>query len=325
MKTLEQKYRSDELSPKELKTLREAVNTMTDKDIEQSIQNDWMNEDQDISGVDDERMERIKQQIDVRLGFRRSARLIFIRVMQAAAAVLLLLLASTTVYFYHETKALESEVVVFSTQKGERANIVLPDGSTVALNAESELTYSPKLYRQSERRILFYGEAYFQVSSDKSHPFRIEAKDLTVTVLGTSFNLLARKDDDKAELALESGSVRFCSVMTGDNVVLEPNQRAVLNRKNGKITVLKSADVHTASAWQRGELIFRNTPLADVLNTVRETYGVSIETDCRDCLTDLFTGTIPASNLNEALDIIEKTYHFTATLQNSKVQLTARE
>jgi len=325
MKYLEQKYRRDELSPQELKTLRETLQSMSEEQIGQTMRDSWMDGDTDTSDVDNTRMDKLKQRIDRQLNFRPAPRVVLVRALRAAAAVLLLLFISTTIYFYRENKQLESEDMLISTAKGERANITLPDGTKVTLNAESNLAYTPKLYNKNERQIRLDGEAFLQVKHDKARPFRIDAKGLYVNVLGTTFNLLVRDGNPTAELTLEKGHVRFASVLSGKYVVLDPNQKAILCQSNGEITVMKEMDIQQATAWTRGELVFRNTPLADVLHTVCETYGVSIETDSQEYMTDLFTGAIPAANLNEVLDILEKTYRFRATLRNSKVQLVSRK
>ncbi|MDR1724288.1 MAG: FecR domain-containing protein [Tannerella sp.] len=318
---LEVKYLHDRLTPKELKALREEVNSMTDRDIEQAMNERWMKETPDVSAIDDALTERMKRRIDSKTSVRPTVWLTPVKFLQIAAAALILLFVSTTIYFYRENKQLEMADVVIATEMGERASITLPDGSQVAVNSNSRLIYSPKLYNKSERRIRFDGEGYFQVGKDSKRPFNIESKGLNVTVLGTTFNLLARSDDATAELMLEKGSVRFESSMTGNNVTLKPNQKAILNYADGKITVIPIDDIHKISAWRRGEMVFHNTPLKDALRTVEETYGIVIETDCGDCLNDPFTGVIPNYSLNETLYIFEKSYHFKATLKNGTVFL----
>ncbi|MDR0699584.1 MAG: FecR domain-containing protein [Tannerella sp.] len=320
MKKLEQKYRHDELSSEDLKMLRETLESMPDEEIEQTLRDGWMNEEPNVTCAGPARIERMKRRIDQQLGFIRPAQIFFIKATRAVAVVLFLLLAYTSFYFYHENKQWESEDIIVSTAKGERANITLPDGTQVTLNVESKLRYTPKRYNDV-RQVGFEGEAFFQVRRDSKHPFRIDSKDLYVTVSGTSFNLLARKDGRTAELAMEEGNVRFVSLQTGEEVTLNPGQKAILDYSNGEITVLTGNDVQYASAWKRGDLVFRNTPLANVLEVLQENYGISFETDCKPCLTDLFTGTITHSDLNETLDILEKTYHFKAILYDGKVRL----
>jgi ferric-dicitrate binding protein FerR (iron transport regulator) len=319
MMNLDKKYRRDELSPEELKTLRETLQPMPDEDLGQAMYESWMNEEPDLSRADPARMARMKRRIDRHPAMpRRPARTLLAAAARIAAAILLPLLALGTLYFYHESRRMDAQYVTVSTARGERTNVTLPDGTCVTLNVESELRYAPARY---SRQVSLEGEAFFRISRDAKRPFRIEARNLRVTVTGTAFNLRARREGTTAELALEEGCLHFASLRTGCEVALKPGQKAILDHSSGEITVLTGADIPCASAWKRGELVFRNTPLADVLEALRENYGIAIETDCRQCLTDTFTGTVTNSDLNETLDIIEKTYRLSAVMRNGTVYL----
>ncbi|MDR1407150.1 MAG: FecR domain-containing protein [Tannerella sp.] len=323
MKDLDEKYRRDELSPEELKALREAVRAMPDEEVGQRMYERWTEgEEPDVSRVEAARMESVRRRIDRRLGFTRPARTFFAGAGRIAAAAVILLLAFGMIYFYRENRQRESEDVVVATGRGEQAHVTLPDGTQVTLNAESTLRYMPRRHNESVRQVCLEGEAFFRVSSEGKRAFRIEAVNLYVTVSGTAFNLLARREGRTAELMLEEGRVRFASVRTGREVVLEPGQKAILDHANGEITVLTETDIRQAPAWKRGELVFRNTPLAHVLQALEDNYGISIEVDCGPCLTDSFTGTFRRSDLNETLHILEKTCHLRATLHDGEIRLT---
>ena len=68
-------------------------------------------------------------------------------------------------------------------------------------------------------------------------------------------------------------------------------------------------------------MIFRNTELLEVIRAIEENYNVKIQVDCKDCLSDLFTGTLPANNLNEVLEIIERSYHLKSIITGKKIHL----
>lgn len=325
MKSIEQKYAEDELRVEELKSLRERVNAMGDADIEQMMRDGWMDDDVDESVADDKRMRLLKNNIDRQLGFKSGLYLLLARTGRIAAAVLIPVLILSTFYFYRESKTLQEETMLVSTGEGERANITLPDGSYVALNSSSRLSYVPAVYNKKERQIQFEGEGFFQVSKNKDCPFLIGAKGMTVKVLGTTFNLQVRNGKDKAELTLEEGSVLLVSVRTGGSVVLKPDQKAVLNQADGKITVVKEELARQASAWKHGDMVFKNTPLADVLGTIQDNYGIEMRVVCKEVPSDSFTGTIPTSDLNEVLDILEKTYHLKAVVKGKIVYMDKEE
>jgi len=319
MMNLEQKYRQDRLTPNELNELRAKVNSTSDEMLEEAMSNEWMHDDIDISHVDTQRIDLLKHSIDKKINKKWIVYSKFFKWIQVAAIILLPISIATIWYLYKENSQLSSEEMVVATGVGEHAKITLPDGTDVNLNAESKLCYIPKIYNKKERKIRFDGEGYFQVRKDKQRPFLINAQGLSVKVLGTKFNLQARKKETTAVLSLQEGSVLFSSLLTGMNVILKPNQKAILNQATGVITVKKTENFQDVIAWRRKELIFRNAPLISVINSIEKNYNIKIRIKTEVYLKDLFTGILPNSNINEDLEILEKSYHFKAIMTSSEV------
>lgn len=321
MNELDYKFRNNQISTTELEKLRDRINSMSDLELEEFINSSWFNEAIDISAVEDERIDRIKAKIDKDIKKEEKRTFSLARIAQIAATILILFSVSFSIYLYNENNRLSSEELIVSTGKTERANITLPDGTMVALNFESELSYSPKLYNKTERKIHFKGEGYFQVQQDKERTFVIGAKGMEVRVLGTTFNLSVRNLSNIAELSLEKGSVSIQSAITQKNVILKPNQKAILNQQTGEITVISERNIQDISAWRRGDMVFRNTSLENVIQAIEENYNVNIAVSCSSCLSDTFTGTIPTSNLNEVLEIIEQSYNMKASIKGKDIVL----
>lgn len=321
MDKLQQKYRNDNLTPDELRRLREEVNSMSDDRLEDSLREAW--ESAEASSSDTHRLDELKMRIDQRLFPSHRVVPLYWKVLRIAAAVLLPLFMIATVYLYQENTVLSQKDFVATTGKGEQVTISLPDGTQVTLNAESRLSYNLSNFNSDERRVAFDGEGYFRVAKNPSSPFFITAEGLKVSVLGTTFNLRARSAEATAELSLEEGSVRFQSLKTGQDVILSPNQKAILDQINGTVTVEESSYTTDASAWRRGELVFRNVPFAEVLEEIEEIYHVSIaiETEEIDYQDDLFTGVLSRTNINEVLEVIEHSYHLKATLKDGTIRL----
>lgn len=321
MDKLQQKYRNDNLTPDELRRLREEVNSMSDDRLEDSLREAW--ESAEASSSDTHRLDELKMRIDQRLFPSHRVVPLYWKVLRIAAAVLLPLFMIATVYLYQENTVLSQKDFVATTGKGEQVTISLPDGTQVTLNAESRLSYNLSNFNSDERRVAFDGEGYFRVAKNPSSPFSITAKGLKVSVLGTTFNLRARSAEATAELSLEEGSVRFQSLKTGQDVILSPNQKAILDQINGTVTVEESSYTTDASAWRRGELVFRNVPFAEVLEEIEEIYHVSIaiETKGLNYQDDLFTGVLSRTNINEVLEVIEHSYHLKATLKDGTIRL----
>ena len=319
MDNLEQKYRNDSLTPDELRCLREKVNSVSDDRLEDSLRETW--EAVEASSADIHRLGKLKERIDELLFPAKRIVPLYWKVLRIAAAILLPLFMIATVYLYQENTVLSQKDFVASTGEGEQVTISLPDGTQVTLNAGSRLSYNLSDYNSDERQIKFDGEGYFRVAKNPSSPFSIVAKGLKVSVLGTTFNLRARSSDATAELSLEEGSVRFLALKTGQNVILSPNQKGILDQKRGTLTVEEERHVTDASAWRRGELVFRNIPFAEVLKEIEDVYHVSIDMEAETYQDDLFTGVLSRTNINEVLEVIEHSYHLKATLKDGIIRL----
>ncbi|MDR2811295.1 MAG: FecR domain-containing protein [Tannerellaceae bacterium] len=324
MNMLGQKYRDDSLSAEELQLLKDEINTLSDTEIEQQIRPAWMEEEIHTSTVGNERMIRLKAAIDSIIGKKPAGQTPLLHRIQMAAAVLLPVFILLSFYLYRENSRMLSHEIQISTQSGERADIQLPDGTKVSLNSDSRLSYHPKSFHKDERRLTFEGEGYFQVSRADGIPFLVNAKGLQIKVLGTAFNLQAREKYHTAEVALEEGSLLLISTQSCREVVLQANQKAILDHRTGNIRVTTEYDIREHSAWRRGDMVFRNTELPVVLKKIEINYGVAVQTDCTNYLNECFTGTLPVDNLNEALEVLEKSFHLHATAVDKQVHLLCR-
>ena len=322
MKKLETKYRNDKLTPTELQELRNKVNSMPDYEIGQEMYQAWMNEEVDDTSVSDEQMDKIKERIERSIKEERNDGPGFSRIIQIAAAILLPVFIVLSGYLYYENRQIAAEEMIVSTARGERASVTLPDGTAVSLNSESRLAYFPKSYNKKERKISFDGEGYFQVGKNREVPFIIDAQGLQVKVLGTTFNLLVRKDHKTAELALEEGSVWLGATQSHKSVTLCPKQKAILDQSTGNILIIAEEDIKEISAWRYGNMVFRNTGFSEVIHTIEQSYNVQIRITCKNCPTDSFTGTLPLTNLNEVLEVIEKSYHLKAQIKGKEIILS---
>jgi transmembrane sensor len=319
MKVLEKKYREDILTTKDLSELRNKINSMEDTELEKVMFDSWMNDETYTVSVEDKDLNRIKDRVHKSISSPTKGRNIFFRYLQVAAAVLLIAFIGTTYYLYKENKMLTSQNMLVTTGKGEHANITLPDGTQVSLNSESKITYIPKLFSSFTRTIRFDGDGYFQVSKNKSRPFIIESKGLCVKVLGTKFNLHARENDSRAELWLKEGKVTFSSLLSGETVELKPNEKVVMDRQSGRLSVTKENTSETS--YNCKEMKFNKEPLSYVLQIIGNSYNVKFAVDSRINLNDMFTGTLPTTNLQEVLDALECSYHIKAINNGGKIYL----
>ena len=134
--------------------------------------------------------------------------------MQRAAAVLLLPLLMYSGYItiqHFSFKKMKEEHVVMQTissRQGMVSQFALADGTKVWLNSGSELQF-PTRFSGERREVRLKGEAFFEVVKNVNQPFRVNAKDLHIDVLGTSFNVVGYDDEPQAEVILVEGKVKL--------------------------------------------------------------------------------------------------------------------
>lgn len=132
-----------------------------------------------------------------------------------------------------------AEAVTIVVGAGDPDEITLTDGTAVKAKPGSRIAYHAGDFL-SHRDVGFEGEAFFSVAADAEHPFTVECGGMTVTVLGTEFNVKSYDGAECDEVALISGSV---SVETGgEKIILEPMQRINIYKDSGRIEIVRISE-----------------------------------------------------------------------------------
>lgn len=194
---------------------------------------------------------------------------ITLRLWQTVAAVLLIASASLG-YLLFKTTEPQADLVQQFAPLAQMKTILLPDGSRVQVNSGSALLY-PKEFTGKNRSVYLIGEANFKVKPDKKHPFIVKTNDFQVTALGTEFNVSAYAEEKDVCATLLSGSVLVEYDNLTKRTVLRPEEQLVYNKENRCHTV-KRADMETVTAWQKGELVFRQMTLAEIITVLERKY-----------------------------------------------------
>lgn len=205
----------------------------------------------------------------------------------SAAAASLALLLYFTLFFNNPTK-----VQTFAAQQVEE---LLPDGSSVQLNAQSQIAYLEKKWDQ-DRKVKLDGEAYFKVKKGSS--FIVKTPLGSVEVLGTSFNVYAR--DHYFSVSCTSGKVRVTS-NKGDKKIILPGEMVSLTNK-GKLSQ-KSQLKDNAVAWLTGDYVFSNQQLSEVVEVLERQFDVNIKVS-KDKLETLYTGSFNTQSLEQSLHTV---------------------
>jgi ferric-dicitrate binding protein FerR (iron transport regulator) len=238
---------------------------------------------------------------------RRKTQRIFIRRFTVAAACAALIISLVVNYYLLSQEKAKQSFITIRTNAGMRTGLTLPDGTEVHLNASGKLTY-PASFGSKERRVMLDGEGYFQVARDAKRPFIVcaENKNVEVEALGTAFNMQAYASDSLLKTTLVEGSVRI-GIQSESGAWkytnIKPSERAVYNLNQNR---MKLASVNPAydTAWMQGRLIFKDTPVPEVLTRLAYFYGVTFEVKDAVINNYTFTGTFDNRQLSQVLDYL---------------------
>lgn len=187
---------------------------------------------------------------------------------------------------------------------GGRTHLQLPDGTKVSLNSGTRLTYNSMFAKN--RKVSLAGEAFFDVTHDPDHPFTVETMGLGLRVLGTRFNIAAFDNETTTEVILEQGKVE----VTGNDGslvrTLAPDEKLTLDRTQNKWEV-SQVDATNLTAWKDGVLIFRSTPLSEVLTRLGRWYNVRFIIHDKEIETFRYRATFREEPLEEVLRLISLT------------------
>jgi ferric-dicitrate binding protein FerR (iron transport regulator) len=193
-----------------------------------------------------------------------------------AACAAALLAGLAWFVFLHNFRVTERQEVVALITDSIRQHFTLPDGSAVWLNANSRLTYTQS-FGCGRREVSLTGEACFEVVKDAGKPFIVNADPLHVQVLGTVFNIRAYPSERTIATTLVEGSVQVgkADASAESGMILQPNQQLVFDRTDGQM-MFRETDGLQQVAWKDGQIIFKQTPLAEALLMIERYYGVTI-------------------------------------------------
>ena len=218
-----------------------------------------------------------------------------------------MLIAVTGLYFFF----LRDTTTVVETLAAEKKELTLPDSSFVALNALSRLSFDAQQWKD-KRIVELEGEAYFEVA--KGSRFDVLTSGGTISVLGTAFNVVNRKDF--FEVVCYEGSVKVKTVQ--EIVKLSPKKVFQVIKGGG----VKNGETATGNfpAWRRSESSFESVPFRYVLEEFERQYDVTVNTVNVD-VEKLFTGTFTHADVSLALKSISLPLNLTYEVEGKKIVL----
>lgn len=200
---------------------------------------------------------------------------------------------------------LASEVIdnTVSTPNGGQYKLHLSDGTTVWLNAASEIKF-PIAFVGDKRIVELKGEAYFEVAEDKKRPFIVRTQKESISVLGTHFNVNAYDGEPYSVVSLLSGRVAVTGMHNQSSTILSPGQQTV----NGPTSIrIEPFDIEESIAWKNGEFVFNNERLDQVMQRVGRWYDVQVHVDPEIAKILIWGSISKSTQIDKVLKLIQMT------------------
>lgn len=168
--------------------------------------------------------------------------------------------------------------IEFVNQEPRIVHHALPDGSTVWLRPEARITY-PQKFAENTRTVTFAGEGFFDIHKDRSRPFFIHSGEMTVRVLGTSFNVKAASDQKLFKIDVVTGSVEVSAPdqkAKAQQLVLKPNQQALFETDTKRLFAKAQPELVKNEIYQPSTFHFQDTPVSDVIQQLESRFAIQV-------------------------------------------------
>tara|TARA_R110002012_G_scaffold321975_1_gene553000 strand:+ start:17763 stop:18767 length:1005 start_codon:yes stop_codon:yes gene_type:complete len=208
----------------------------------------------------------------------------------AAAVVALVAIGLSAVFIVNWNATFRYE-----TAYGETKQILLPDSSSVVLNANSSIEFRNDWEEKELREVWLDGEAFFEVVHTRSHqPFRVKVADgVAVEVLGTSFNVYHRKADTKVVLNTGQIALSFPGENKEEKILMQPGE--LVEYKNKQFSK-RQVNTQVYAAWTDKRVILDKTSLAEMIEMASNNFGVTVRVETESMLEQTVSGSMPVGD-----------------------------
>ncbi len=240
----------------------------------------------------------------IRSNFKKSYRSIL------RYAALLIVTLGIPYYIFNTSNS--TQLTQVHIPKGEKGEVILPDGTKVILNSNSTLKY-PLSFANDSREVYLEGEAFFDVVKNSNKPFKVSlSSNIDVKVLGTTFNIKAYTEDSKIETTLFTGKVELIyKEKESIKTILFPGNKASYQKLKSKMVFTQINEFGDDVAWKKGMLVFKGETLENIANELNRFFDAEIIIEDQELENQLFTASFEKGvTLKEVLKSLEISGNF---------------
>ncbi|AOM79484.1 FecR family protein [Pedobacter steynii] len=201
----------------------------------------------------------------------------------------------------NQTENAANKTNTLSTVNGQTYRLQLPDQSKVWLNAASSIKFPASFAGLKKRKVELTGEAYFEISKDKDHPFIVKTNQQEVQVLGTHFNINSYPDKQNTSTTLLEGSISITNEHKQQQL-LKPGETTLVNNKED--ILVSPADIKSIMAWKNGDFRFNEERIDEIMLKISRWYDIEV-TYHGPISKEKFSGKISRDkNISEVLNML---------------------
>jgi len=231
------------------------------------------------------------------------------------AAISLVTAGAAWLVYLFSIQNVSADLVTVKTES-QTLNDTLPDGSVVTLNKRSSISYPENFENEKTRQITLNGEAFFDVQPDKNKPFVITVNEVTVTVVGTSFNI--RSNSRETEVIVETGLVEVAK--DRQKVKIKPMEKITI--PEGKSDLIKEKNEDEIYKYYRTKkFICKDLPLSELVEKLNEVYHANIIIKGEKLRNLKINTTFEEAPLSKTLHIISETFNIAVEQQGDTIVL----
>jgi ferric-dicitrate binding protein FerR (iron transport regulator) len=226
----------------------------------------------------------------------------------AAAITIFILIGGGLFYTFTSNKTtITSDLDIFET--------ILPDGSKITLNKNSEVSYNSNFNKDS-RTLKLQGEAFFEVEHNLNKSFIIEANNVFIEVVGTEF--FVKTSENNTEVIVKEGKVKVYNSQTkSDTIYLTAGEKSDFSAKTDIIEKSENKEENYLS-WKTKIFKFENTEFDEVIKYFEDAYNIDIELKNPGISKCRISGTFENQSLESIFSVIESFLNITIENNNNK-------
>ena len=293
-----QRYIDGFYSKNELESiLKQIKNYCTDEDIDQLAEQLWSNLGDETLANRFEKATCEKEAWKLLAKSKRVKRMEKVRrfIYYSLSTAALVFLMIKGFGYYEERVEKRTPIITVTTDYGEHKTIILPDNTELAINSCTMVKY-PEQFVGNNRIVELTGEGCFKVTHNPEKPFIVKMENMSITVLGTIFNVKSHPYDQTDLVEVKEGKVQVD--LPEAMMRISSGEHVIINKISDSYS--KEKDIMEKFAiWRTGGIRFNSTPIQDVAKELERIYHCKV----------IFSGNKPYDNLLTGI-------HYRATLKD---------